>query len=171
MRVPLGDAASLTERPGWLTLHGNGQNLDGDTPVFAGRRQQHLWCRARTLVDPGDSTEAGLGIRMDEKNHYEVFVANDEIGVRARAGFLTNVLATAKAPAGEVILCLETHEDKWGPDIIKFGYETDGDLHVLAELDGRFLTTQTAGGFIGRVMGVFVTDGTAHFGWYDYQSL
>jgi beta-xylosidase len=171
MRVPLGDAASLTERPGWLTLHGNGQDLDADTPVFAGRRQQHLWCRARTLVDPGDSTEAGLAIRMDEKSHHEVYVADGEIRVRARVGFLTNVIATAEAPEGEVILRLETHEDKWGPDIIQLGFETDGEFQVLAALDGKFLTTQAAGGFIGRVMGLFAVGGSAGFDWFDYEAI
>ena len=171
MRAPLGDAASLTERPGWLTLHGNGHDLDADTPVFTGRRQQHLWCRARALVDPGDSTEAGLAIRMDEQSHYEVFVADGAISVRARVGFLTSVLASAEAPAGDVVLRLETHPDRYGPDIIQLGFEADGEFRILASLDGRFLTTQAAGGFIGRVLGLYAISGTAHFDWFDYEAI
>ncbi len=86
VRAPLAGAASLDARPGWLTLHGNGQDLDGDAPVFAGRRQQHHRCRARARVDPGDSTEAGLAVRMDEDRHYEVFLRDGSIAVRARIG-------------------------------------------------------------------------------------
>ncbi len=71
VRGPLGDAASLTERPGWLTLHGRDVGLDHPWPVFVGRRQQHLRCRARALLDVGDAAEAGLEVRMNEHTHYE----------------------------------------------------------------------------------------------------
>ncbi|WBB51214.1 hypothetical protein O3597_12405 [Verrucosispora sp. WMMA2044] len=40
---------------------------------------------------------------------------------------------------------------------------------VLAELDGRYLSTEVAAGFTGRVFGLYVTDGSAAFDWFDYQ--
>lgn len=168
VRFPLGESASLAERPGWLTLHGNGQDLDADAPVFAARRQQHHWCRARALVDPGDSAEAGLAVRMDEGSHYEVFVRGGEIAVRARIGPLAHVFPAAPLPSGDVILRVETREGGRGPDRILLGYEADGSFRVLADLDGRYLSTEASTGFIGRVIGLYSVAGTASFDWFDY---
>ena len=40
---------------------------------------------------------------------------------------------------------------------------------VLAELDGRYLSTEVAGGFTGRVIGMYVTQGSAAFDWFAYR--
>ena len=40
---------------------------------------------------------------------------------------------------------------------------------VLAELDGRYLSTEVAAGFTGRVIGMYVTQGSAAFDWFVYQ--
>jgi xylan 1,4-beta-xylosidase len=172
VRAPLAGAASLGERPGWLTLHGNGQNLDADAPVFTGRRQQHHRCRARARIDPGDSTEAGLAVRMDEDRHYEVFLHGGNIAVRARIGPLASVVASLPSPSADVILRVETHDGNYGPDVIRLGYETgDGAFRVLADLDGRYLSTEVATGFTGRVIGLYVVAGTASFDWFDYEAI
>ena len=42
---------------------------------------------------------------------------------------------------------------------------------MLAELDGRYLSTEVAGGFIGRVIGLYAVDGTASFDWFDLDAL
>jgi xylan 1,4-beta-xylosidase len=52
-----------------------------------------------------------------------------------------------------------------GPDTIAF---LAGDT-LLAQLDGRYLSTEVATGFIGRVIGMYVTHGSAAFDWFDYQ--
>ena len=39
---------------------------------------------------------------------------------------------------------------------------------MLAELDGRYVSTEVATGFTGRVAGMYVTEGTAAFDWYEY---
>ena len=41
---------------------------------------------------------------------------------------------------------------------------------MLAELDGRYLSTEVAGGFTGRVIGMYAADGTVAFDWFDYES-
>jgi xylan 1,4-beta-xylosidase len=171
VRGPLGDAASLTARPGWLTLHGRTAGLDDPWPVFVGRRQQHLHCRARTLVEAG-SAEAGLAVRMDERHHYAVCVVRGEVVVRATIGPLASVVARAAAPESAVVLRIETHdpEPRMGPapDRVRLGFERgDGGLEVLADLDGRYVSTEVAGGFIGRVVGLYAQGGTAAFDWFE----
>jgi xylan 1,4-beta-xylosidase len=171
VRGPLGDAASLVERPGWLTLHGSDSSLDDNRPVFIGRRQQHHWCMARTLIDVADATEAGLAVRMDECFHYEVAVRSNAIIVRARIGPLASVVAQATGFASPLILRIETHDaagKSEGPDLVRLGYERpDGSFYVLAELDGRYLSTEVATGYIGRVIGLYSVEGTASFDWFE----
>ena len=52
-------AMSLADQPGLAALHGGGAALDSPEPVFVGRRQQHLHCRARVLVDPAEPRRPG----------------------------------------------------------------------------------------------------------------
>jgi hypothetical protein len=49
--------------------------------------------------------------------------------------------------------------------------EPDGNFSVLAELDGRYLSTEVAGGFTGRVIGMYAATGTMRFDWFDYEPL
>ncbi|GAA0928213.1 hypothetical protein [Virgisporangium aurantiacum] len=44
-----------------------------------------------------------------------------------------------------------------------------GEDYYLATLDGRYLSTEVAGGFTGRVIGVYATAGTVHVDWFDYE--
>lgn len=42
---------------------------------------------------------------------------------------------------------------------------------MLAALDGRYLSTEVAGGFTGRVIGAYAAAGTVRFDWYDYEPM
>jgi hypothetical protein len=58
------------------------------------------------------------------------------------------------------------------PDLLSLGLEDqEGVFTVLAELDGRYLSTEVAGGFTGRVIGMYATAGTVQFDWFDYEPL
>ena len=54
-----------------------------------------------------------------------------------------------------------------GPDTIAFLLGGQ-DARPLAELDGRYLSTEVAGGFTGRVIGMYATEGTVAFDWFEY---
>ncbi|OAH16319.1 beta-xylosidase family glycoside hydrolase [Streptomyces jeddahensis] len=59
-----------------------------------------------------------------------------------------------------------------GPDTVALGVEEpDGTFTVLGTLDGRCLSTEVAGGFTGRVIGLYPSAGTVHFDWCDYEPL
>jgi beta-xylosidase len=172
IRNPPEAIASMRDRPGWLTLHGTDATVDDDEPVFVGRRQQHLQCRVRALVDPSTSAaEAGLAVVMDESFHYEVAVRGDEVVARARIASLDSVVGTAPRPRGPVVLAIETRPHPHGPDVVVLGVEEDGELRVLAEVDGRYLSTEVTGGFTGRVIGMYAIGGDAAFDWFDYEEL
>ncbi|MEU4249975.1 glycoside hydrolase family 43 protein [Amycolatopsis sp. NPDC026612] len=162
------------ERPGWLTLRARGGGMDDPGVVFAGRRQQHFSCRVRTLIDPADG-RGGLAVRLDEEHHYEIEAGSGAVTVLARIGPLRTVVATLPVPAGPVVLGVDVTpqvpgEPRSGPDSVAFGVEEpDGAFTVLGTLDGRYLSTEVAGGFTGRVIGVYAAAGTVHFDWFDYE--
>ena len=53
--------------------------------------------------------------------------------------------------------------------MISFELDTGDGPVVLAELDGRYLSTEVAAGFTGRVIGMYVTEGAAAFDWFAYE--
>jgi beta-xylosidase len=171
IRNPPDAIASLRDRPGWLTLHGTDATLDDDEPVFVGRRQQHQQCRVRALVDPGSSAEAGLAVVMDESFHYEVAVRGDEVVAHVHIPSLDLIVGSAPRPSDDVVLVVETRPHPHGPDVVVLGVEEEGELRVLAEVDGRYLSTEVAGGFTGRVIGMYAVGGDAAFDWFDYEEL
>jgi len=169
-------SCTTKERSGWLTLRAVGNSLDDNDAVFVGRRQQHLACRARTLIDPADG-RGGLAVRLDEEHHYEIEAADGEVKVFARIGPLRTEVATRPVPAGAVVLGVEIAPEpprgaRTGPDTLSFGIEEpDGTVTALASLSGRYLSTEVAGGFTGRVIGMYAAAGTVHFDRFDYEPL
>ena len=165
------------ERPGWLTLRARGASLDDTDVTFVGRRQQHLSCRVRALVDVGEG-RGGLTVRLDEQHHYDIEAASGDVQVRARIGPLSTVVASRAVPPGPVVLRIEVaaveavKDARTGPDSVSIGVEEpDGTFAELASLDGKYLSTEVAGGFTGRVLGMFASAGSVHFDWFDYESL
>lgn len=161
------------ERPGWLTLRARGP-LDSTDVTFVGRRQQHQACRARVLADPGEGV-GGLVVRLDERHFYSVELASGEVRVRARIGPLDSVVATKAVPAGPVVLRVDVvplppgGDARTGPDTVVLGVEDGGGFVELASLEGRYLSTEVAGGFTGRVLGMFASEGAVRFDWFSYE--
>jgi hypothetical protein len=188
------EAVRLDERPGYLVLHARADSLDTPGALFVGRRQRDADCTARTLVDVADGSLGGIVVRLDEAHHYEVEAGDGVIRAVARIGPLRHAIAERAVAAGSVRLRIDvTTSDVLpptvtsrgtgaeaavpaglrvgGPDTLRLGYETEGgDFEVLAELDGRYLTTEVAGGFTGRVFGMYVTRGSAAFDWFELRS-
>ena len=166
---------SLTE--GRLVLNGAEEDvMDSRLPSFVGRRQQHPYVRVRTQTDGA----GGLAVRMDERHHYEVEIRDGVVRAQARIGGLQQVIGRHTCPPGSTVLRREilptdianaANRVTLDPDRIRLGFERDGEFTVLAELDGRYLSTEVTGGFTGRVIGVYAVAGTASFDWFDYEVL
>ncbi|MER5835793.1 glycoside hydrolase family 43 protein [Streptomyces sp. NPDC002130] len=176
VRDRLVEHCTTKERAGWLTLRARGASLDERDVVFVGRRQQHLTCQARTRVDASEG-RGGLAVRLDEEHHYEIEASGGEVRMLARVGPLRTVVASRSVPAGPVVLGLRVsptspRDARTGPDTLTFGVgEPDGTFTELGVLDGRYLSTEVAGGFTGRVIGLYAAAGTVHFDWLDYEPL
>ena len=182
---------SLTDRPGWLTLRARGATLDRPDATIVGRRQQHHNCRAVTHLDVG-SGRAGLTIRIDEAHHYDLEAEGGTVRVVARIGPLRQTVAERAILTGPVTLAIATRTHPVlpptvttmgdaghaptgvrpaGPDTISFEIVIDERKITLAELDGRYLSTEVASGFTGRIIGMYVTNGEAAFDWLHYESV
>ncbi|MEU6537198.1 glycoside hydrolase family 43 protein [Streptomyces sp. NPDC047000] len=177
---------SLTERPGRLTLRATGESLDSPGHTFVGRRQQHADCRVTALLEPG-AGRAGLSVRVDEAHHYDLEAGGGTVSVVARIGPVRQRVAEQRLPPGPVTLAIDIRTTgvvpptvtaagqqapgirAGGPDTLAFSIEGPGGSKPLAELDGRYLSTQVAGGFTGRVIGMYVTEGDAEFDWFAYE--
>jgi hypothetical protein len=56
-------------------------------------------------------------------------------------------------------------------DIVRLGVEVAGRFMPLAELDGRYLSTEVAGGYTGRVIGMYAAQRAVAFDWFEYTGL
>ncbi|GAA4730741.1 glycoside hydrolase family 43 protein [Isoptericola chiayiensis] len=134
-------------------------------PVFVGRRQQHRDITVTARLDVPDGRGA-LEIRIDPRHAVALEVTDDQVRAVARVGSLEQVLDTARHDAATT-LELQTRPPasstlprERGPDeILAVVHGPDGTLE-LGRLDGRYLSTEVAGGFTGRTVGVGVTTGS-----------
>ena len=163
------------ERPGWLTLRARGASLDEQDAVFIGRRQQQFACRVDALID-GTQGVGGLAVRLDERHHYGIETDGTQARVISRVGSVRSVVATLPLPVGPAVLSVritqppQPHDARTGPDVVILGVrQPDGTFAALATLDGRYLSTEVAGGFTGRVIGLYAAQGTVHADWFTYE--
>jgi hypothetical protein len=49
------------------------------------------------------------------------------------------------------------------------GFREHGELTTLARMDGRYLSTEVAGGFTGRVVGLAATSGSIIIERFEYN--
>ncbi|WP_317172622.1 glycoside hydrolase family 43 protein [Hymenobacter polaris] len=136
-------------------------------PSFIGKRQQHLHGSAETELtfEPrGEVEQAGLVAFQDEKHFYyfcESMAGGKPVLALYKSTDAPNTMTLlAQAPlqtaAGKVQLRLLTEGDTYG-----FAYSENGRAWrtLQDKVDARFLSTQTAGGFIGCLIGMYATSG------------
>ena len=179
VRRDVGEVGSLTARPGWLVLEADGSTLDDARPCFVGRRQLSQTADVATVVDASSGC-GGLAVRYDEEQHYsiqtEVVDGRNEVSARARLAGIEQVWRVS-LPGGPLELHVDAVPAVRGYDkpaamtcdLVRLRAVCEGTSHTLAELDGRYLTAETAASFTGRVIGLFATSGTVAFQGYDYR--
>jgi hypothetical protein len=156
----------LTREDGGWRLTAVDADPASDDLAFAGRRQEHLYCRARAVVEAGDGV-GGLSLRMDGRHHLDLEVDGDQVRAVAQIGALRSVLGTAAVPRGDVVLEIRAVPDEGhfsstalGPDQVVAGVDGPDGFTELGRLDGRYLSTEVAGGMTGRLAGVWCSSGT-----------
>ena len=161
LRGPPDAWLDLDSNPGSAILKAGIERLTGSsTPAFLARRQQHASFSASTSMQlpeqPGIS--AGLAAFQNERHHFYLGVrrAGDEwsIFLERAAGEDPSLLAERALDPGEsdrIELRIEADGRPY-----TFSYRLgSGDWVPLAEdIDGSFLSTEVAKGFVGSYIGV-----------------
>jgi xylan 1,4-beta-xylosidase len=180
LRNPYAADYSLTERPGWLRLNGSAVTLnDQDSPALAGRRQTDLACRASTRLSfnpQHENEEAGLVVRGNEKNHYEIGITlkdgKRQVFFRKTLdGKTIEPVPYEEIGAGDVVLSVAA-----SPLAYEFSCSpAKGAAKKLGTALTRDLSSETIGGFTGVFMGLYATGNgqkstrPADFDWFEYR--
>lgn len=166
-RLPA-DVARVAD--GRLTLSADGSTLFDPRPVFVGRRQEHLTNEVTARVDVSHGT-GGLAVRYDEQYHVELEAGAGHVVARAAFGGLRQEWVH---PFDGDVLDLHIASHKPAPaagllstsDVFHLAVTIDGERIELAQIDGRFLSSEVTESFTGRVIGAYAVQGeVAVLGW------
>jgi xylan 1,4-beta-xylosidase len=180
IRTPRDQFWSLTERPGYLRLKLKPERLDGPVnPAFIGRRIQHIHFSASTAVEfvPEHYGESAGMVLFQNRQYYfrmeitPVVPGNRIRLIRTAAGVETE-LAAGLCAGERIYLKITGSEQEFG-----FYYGSSEKMpEVLAEqVDGRILSPDVAGGFVGAYVGLFAASNgvpsrnRADFDWFEYK--
>ncbi|GAA1002132.1 glycoside hydrolase family 43 protein [Subtercola frigoramans] len=157
---PSGDPASIARSPldGGLELM---SSIDGGDGSLLCTRVRDLSWSASVTVDA-----AGGGVRMvvriDDRHWYGVEVRDGRVRAMGRVGDLTQEFAERDIHSPRTVLRISTVVPvnagelggNVGPDDIVLGFDGADGFVELARLDGRYISTEVAGGFTGRMIGL-----------------
>ena len=180
LRNPKPAGYSLTERPGFLRLKGGETSLGSiDSPVFVGRRQEHMTCRAAAVLDfipREENEEAGLALRGNERNYFALGLLLRHgkrrlMYRRVLAGRMKTRLLAELPDRGSVILTV-----KATPSRYEICYCSEGGKETRAAVEKpSALATEKIGGFTGVYFGMYATGNgktcttPADFDWFEYH--
>ena len=172
---------SLTERPGWLRLHASSIPINSnDSPMWLGRRQQHILFQAHTKLDASglkNGDEAGLTLFMSNDYHCDLAVRKRDgkcfLILNYKLGRLEHTEKEIPFPGTDAHLKVTGNKDAYA-----FYCSADGNtFEKFGEIDTGFLSSETAGGFTGVYLALYAqsnTDGGAaggyaDFDWFEYN--
>ncbi|SDY60626.1 glycoside hydrolase family 43 protein [Herbiconiux ginsengi] len=158
---------------GSLVVRADGSTLSDLVPAFVGRRQLHQTASVRARVDVSAGA-GGLAVRYDERFHYSIVAGAGQIVAR---GAIPSFERVVGLPYEEAIVELEIRSrrpdgeafEARTSDVIELAAVVDGRRTVLLELDGRYLSSETAESFTGRVVGLVALEGSIAVEWFDYE--
>jgi xylan 1,4-beta-xylosidase len=179
LRTPRETFWSLTERPGYLRLRLRPQMISRqENPSFVGRRQQHLHFAARTLLEfvPQRENEAA-GLVLLQNNNFQfrcvVTLKDGQTVVQliARRAGQEEILAEQPVSAGRLYLKVEAAQQDYS---FYVATSSENWQPLIEKVDGRILSTDVAGGFVGAYIGMYASSqgeasqNVADFDWFEY---
>lgn len=176
------DSARLHQRwtspgaaPHQIATPGDGVELrpavsrNGVPGLLSVRARDPYW-RFTAVTDAHDG--AAVRVRMDDRHWYELRLVDGVASVHARIGPVEQDFHTTEPLAGPVTLQVEAvPATSGGPDDVVFAVDDARGIHELVRLDGRYLSTEVAGGFVGRVIGLRALRGAVRFTRVRYEPL
>lgn len=173
-----------TDQKNGLTMKLKSETCMGDgNPAFIGKRQQHMVCSASTMLDftaKAENEKAGLLVFQSEYNFY--YLCKSMVQGKA---VIQLFKGNAKTKSMDLIerqnldlsvtkLYLQITGNK-GDYSFSYGNTPNNWKLLKDKVDGKFLSTQVAGGFIGSLFAMYATssgvssNNSASFKWLDYK--
>jgi xylan 1,4-beta-xylosidase len=171
-------AMSLTERTGFLRLHGQAAISFQQTTAFVGRRQTEFntVSTARMEFEPkADGESAGLTVFMSPKYHYDVQKVRrggkTYVQLVKQVSDMHEVTAEKEVGDGPLLLRIESTAESY-----KFSFATEGGAWVeLGSGQERLIASEIANVWSGMYIAMFAVspageDATpADFDWFEYK--
>ncbi|MHB8129818.1 MAG: glycoside hydrolase family 43 protein [Mobilitalea sp.] len=178
---------SLTERKGYLRMKlAREKILDLVSPSYVAVRQTGMCYQLETLLEftpENKQEEAGLVLLQNNRFHYRL-VSTIRNGIK--------VIQLVKCFKGEEEVLARVENEDMSRSVkglrlritakqqyLQFAYSYDGkSYHIIkADVDGRILSTDVAGGFVGTTVGLYCSsnggdsNNIADFDWISYKNL
>ncbi len=179
IRNPHAEDWSLSDKPGHLALKGSPISFtEKDSPAFICRRQTAFDIAASTKVSftpTSENEEAGLVIRADDKNHYDLLVTqlNGKRVVMFRKYLKGKIADTnyKEIPEGDIILHISATASEY-----RFWEQEEGSpAQLLGTAPTQDVSTESVGGFTGVFIGLYASGNgkpnvlPAYFDWFDFE--
>jgi xylan 1,4-beta-xylosidase len=159
------DSASFTlDKTKGLTMKLKPETcMELGNPSFLGARQQHLFCEmeaALSFTTNSSDEKAGLIIFQDENHFYYLCKSSDggkdvlQLYKGTSSSSMELITSTVLPVSPKVMLRIKAEGDKYS---FQYATSTNQWTTLKDNLDARFLSTETAGGFIGCVFGMYAT--------------
>jgi xylan 1,4-beta-xylosidase len=185
LRNPNFSNYSLTARKGFLRMNLAAERItDLVSPSYVGIRQTDMSYLLETKFDfipENNQEEAGLVLLQSNRFHYRL------VSMRKDTGRVIRVIRCCQGV--EEVLAEKEYEDSaeekkttWlritaKLQDLEFSYSMDGINYtgVISGVDGRILSTDVAGGFVGTTLGLYCSSNGiesrnyADFDWLEYQ--
>lgn len=161
-----------------FTLVGDKGGLDAVkvSPTFVGRRQTDIAFVAEAKLKPNVKTEddeVGITVFLDANKHFDIYISkrgkDDAVTVRYKLDHMTHIENQMKMKGKTVTLRIEGT-----PDLYTFSFTTDDkEYYILGQMETKYLSEETQGGYTGCVIGMFATSekkGQGKFEFFDYKA-
>ncbi|MGK9367438.1 glycoside hydrolase family 43 protein [Melioribacter sp. Ez-97] len=181
LRTPEEKWFDLKERNGFLSIKLRPETCAGyGNPSFAGFRQQHIKCSAETKLSFKPLSEfekAGLIIFQNEKHFYYLCKSKNKLNnvvqlFKSTDGNETELIEEAIIPAElqseDIRLKIVSEGSRYS---FHYSWNKEEWKSLGKKLDASFLSTKTAGGFVGAVFGLYATSSgneSNNKAFYDY---
>ena len=189
LRTPKERWYDLKTKQGSLALKVRPESSAGaNNPSFLGHRQQHLNSSASTAISftpESENEKAGLLIFQNESHfyflckskegsHWVVQLFQSKPGKTAEGALelIASANISAQLEKKPLFLKIDSNKDKYS---FSYSFVPQKWVVLNADVDGTFLSTKTAGGFVGCLYALYATSlgkpsgNTAFFDWFVYE--
>ncbi|SHO45266.1 glycoside hydrolase family 43 protein [Anaerocolumna xylanovorans] len=165
---------SLKDKAGYLTLRGNGEDLNTlSSPVFLGVRQKEYICRfeVKLLTELEEGGTAGLAVLIDNHHHMEIGLRNSqgilELYTKRTVDDIVIITKAFDYLEEKIIIGIEADELHY-----KFYYISEkNEKIIINEAMVKHMSVEMSDSpFTGVFGGMFIENrGTAYFDWFKYE--